>query len=278
MRIFLWSDPKYFHMTSALVKSARYHGNNYEVTILLMDFNDDQKEKATKIFEKDSKIEFIQASHEDFGFSINERFEFYRNCRPRYFKKMLESGSDSVLTLGSNAIIRTDLEFIRKILEDEGGCDFCFMERAKEIRGKKVRNIHEADREMLRKRRSDARLEKSRKARELSRIVLLGTHGIRNNSRTIAVIERWQEMIEHRKVIEARGSDMGLFVKAYLELEEKLGLTKETDWDKPRSENRFVDTHLRDNSNIWFAKAHNKWDNPKYLEAVSFFNNWEYSL
>ena len=85
-------------------------------------------------------------------------------------------------------------------------------------------------------------------------------------------------MIEHRKVIEARGSDMGLFVKAYLDLEEKLCLTKETDWDKPRLENRFVDTHLRDNANIWFAKSRNKWNNPKYLEAVSFFNNWEYSL
>ena len=99
------------------------------------------------------------------------------------------------------------------------------------------------------------------------KVVLLGTHGIQNNETTKKVIRRWIELVNTPKYLNRTYSDMNFFVKALLQVEEEIGqeITRVTDWEIPRENNRFCDTLLLPHSPIWFAKAENKHTNPKYL-------------
>jgi len=278
MRIFTWCDPNYFHFMNALIRSIRYHGNENHITALLMDFNPEQKDKVKDIFKNDSKMQFIWDNGQSFhNISIKDHREYYRNCRPRYFIDQLQdSPSGKLCTFGANGIVWTDLKFIENILDKK---DFVFLERQKPNRfsnhPEKIGSMEELHEFM-----SDTGLTFPEIfPTSTSKIVLLGTHAMRRNEYSLAVLNKWKDLVENPKDLNAEYSDMNLFVQAYIETQDKIGwkLKKETGLGTPRAENPFCDTNFNTDK-IWFAKGPSKFHNKKYLKAVEFFSNYEYSI
>ena len=239
MKIFSWCDPKYFTFCNALVRSIRYHGNEHEITLHLMDFSNEQKQYVESIFQDDSKIKFLYSSHKDYHIKITNSFEYYRNSRPRYFLKLLEQHKENLLTFGANGLVFSKLDYIEEALEEN---DFVFMERKKQIvqnvntDNTHVRSINELDEHVKRFNLNlDQVLDQT-----TGKVVLLGTHGIQYNENTIDTIRRWIEYVENETTMNRTFSDMNLFVKSFIEKQDELRLKFKTltDWDRPRENNR----------------------------------------
>ena len=278
MKIFSHSDPNYFGFCEALVKSIRYHENEHDLTLLLMDFSDQQKEEVQEKFKNDSKLDFWFVNGEDLGYSINDKVQFYRNCRTRFFLKMLEKYDENLLTLCANGLVWTKLDYIEEDLKEN---DFVFLERSKKMvynvpwPSEWVRNIEELSK-LVKTHNLDLDdvLEKT-----TGKVVLLGTHGIQNNEMAKKVISRWREHVENAENLNKWYSDMNLFVKSFIEITDETGYNfkKKTGWDIPREENPYVDTKFT-TKKIWFAKGPRKFTHPTYIEKVNFFKKYEYSL
>ncbi len=278
MRIFTWCDPNYFHFMNALIRSIRYHKNDNHIVALLMDFAPDQKEKVLEIFKNDSKIEFIWDNGQNFSdIKVRNNVEYYRNCRPRYFIEQLKKSPNGKLcTFAANGIIWTSLEYIEKTLEKN---DFVFLERQKPNRfsdhPEKIGSMEELNEFMI-----DTGLTFPEVfPTSTSKIVLLGTHAMRNNEHTMKVLSRWKDLVENPVDLSQKYSDMNLFVQSYIEVQNEIGwqLKKDTGLGIPRAQNPFCDTNFRTDK-IWFAKGDTKFLNQKYLQAVEFFSNYEYSI
>lgn len=279
MKIFSWCNPNYFKFCNALVRSIRYHGNEHDIILHLMDFDDNQKRHVEELFKNDSKIHFLYSSHKDYHIKVTNPFEYYRNSRPRYFLKLLEEHQENLLTFGANGLIFSSLDYIQEALEKN---DFVFMERKKQIvqnvqtNQTHVRSINELDEHIKKFNLNlDQVLDQT-----TGKVVLLGTHGIQYNTDTIDTIKRWIKYVENETTMNRTFSDMNLFVKSFIEKQDELGIKFKTltDWDKPREKNRFCDTLLLDGNPIWFAKGPQKHSNRVYLDKVDFFCNWRYKL
>lgn len=268
MNIFTWCDPKYFHFAEALIKSIRVNGNDYNIFIHAMDFSNKYKEDTRDVL-SNWNVNWMYSNSKDAidGIVVKDKFQYYRNSRPRFFYQMLKENTDNLFTIAANGLVMKSLKFIEKDLTSN---DFVFLERTKKIKGIKIQNINQANKLILNKKISLS-------CKELARLVLLGTHGIQNNKQTKKVIKKWMNYVEDTSMINEVYSDMGLFVRALLDIQNKTSymFNKKTGWDIPREDNPYCDTLMQKGSNIWFAKSRNKWNNPKYLNAVSHYRGIE---
>lgn len=270
MKIFSWSDPKYFHFITALVRSIRYHENRHDIFLLLMNFEEEQKEMVTTAFNNDSKVHPIYMSADDLPFVVKYPREFHRNCRPRYIVELMEEYQEPFVTFAANGIIRCRLDYIEKYLEDN---DFLFLERTQEMQKRTFNTVRHFHKAVKRGAVNGTPLQ-------YGNMVLMGTHGIAYNERTMEVLRLWRDLIETQAAINEYKNDMGLFAQALMLTEDKIGeyFRLVTGAHIPRHKHPFCDTSFDDGSNIWFAKSKAKWNNKKYLKAVEFFNNYKYEL
>ena len=289
MKLISWTDPRYFRFASALIRSIRYHENDNDIVLYLLDFNEEQTNEARELFRYDSKLEFknLYSDNTDnytvkTGGKKNEdapgKIQFYRNFRPRMFLNELKSAeSEKICTFGANGLVFTSLDYIEDLLDVN---DFVFMEREKENvmteAPKTVKCIEDiADLVTNQNIDIDSILGKT-----TGKIVLLGTHAMKQSPVTYSILERWIELIENTDAINTKFSDMNLFVKAYTEalISGHHPVKKETGLSLPRDKNPFCDTSFNDGNKIWFAKGDTKWKNSKYIEKVAYFLNHEYGL
>ena len=283
MDLLTWCDPRYFIFARGLIGSIRYHENENKINLCLLDFNDEQFDQVTKIYENDSKIEFLRISSTDQkSFNVvdnkggnpdvdNGKTQFYRNFRPRLFLNMLDkSTSGKLCTFGANGIVFTKLDYINDHLDEN---DFVFLEREKNNvftdNPKTVNCIEDITDLVVNQNISiDDILPQT-----TGKVVLLGTHAMRSSPATRSILKRWIELIENTDSINTKFSDMNLFVKACVEnqIEGKHVLKKETGLDVPRSQHPFCDTSLVPGNKIWFT-------NKLYHDEVIKFVNYKYSL
>ena len=277
MEILTWSDPKYFMFANALIRSIRYHGNNNLIHVNLMDFNLEQTGHVMRMFSKDSRINFISTNSNQFDYKVNNKKEFYRNYRPRLFLDLLKKSKEGKLcTFGANGIVFTKLDYIEKLLDKN---DFVFLEREKQ-------NIFTKDPEKVAGINDvQALVEKGHPIDEIlnattGKVVLLGTHAMRNNDVCIDVLQKWINLIENTDSINKTFSDMNYFVKSVIahQTENNTKINMETSIGTPRDTNPYCDTRLNDGTKIWFAKGNSKWNSKKYLDKVDFFAKYEYEL
>jgi K+/H+ antiporter YhaU regulatory subunit KhtT len=286
LELLTWSDPKYLVYATALIKSIRYHNNNNLIHFCLLDFNNEQFETVREIFRNDSKINFIQKSSQNHHYQVkdarvfnpdvnNGKIQFYRNFRPRLFLDVLKESDGKICTFGANGIVNTDLSYISEILDKK---DFVFMEREKnDVFSKNNKKVNKIE-DIVSLVNSGIEIDEILKT-TTGKVVLLGTHAMKNNKNVQKVLKKWISLIENTDKINKKFSDMNLFVKAYSQtLIEGYKITKETGWETEREKNPFCDTHLIEGSNIWFAKGENKFTNKKYLDAVRYFLKYDYSL
>ena len=92
-----------------------------------MDFNPDEKEAVSNRL-RNVNVDYWESSWQDFPAPVSNKFEYYRNNRPRFFIKLLNE-YEKVITLGANGLVFRDLSFIDDYLDE---CDFVFLERRKQ--------------------------------------------------------------------------------------------------------------------------------------------------
>ena len=290
MEIITWSDPKYFVFAQGLIGSIRYHGNENNIIVYLLDFNQAQYEYVQKIYTNDSKILFKNLSSLDTkGFKVidnkthnpdvdNGKIQFYRNFRPRMFLEELKSSkTGKICTFGANGLVFTKLNYIENILDEK---DFVFMEREKNnVFSKNPEKVSCIEDLVDIVRNNNIDIDKIL-PETTGKVVLLGTHAMSNTPATISVLERWIELIEKTDAINTKFSDMNLFVKSCVEniLKGKDVITKETGLSLPRDKNPFCDTSLIDGNKIWFAKGPSKFNSSKYQKALEKFVNYKYTI
>ena len=277
MEILTWCDPKYFIFANALIRSIRYHQNNNLIHLNLMDFSPEQFDQVANMFSKDSRINLITTNSSQFNYKVNNKTEFYRNYRPRLFLDLLKKSENGKLcTFGANGLVFTKLDYIEKHLDKN---DFVFLEREKNNvfteTPKKVAGINDV--QLL--------VEKGFSIDEIlktttGKVVLLGTHAMRNNDICTNIIERWISLIENTDSMNKTYSDMNYFVKSVIayQTEKNIKINMETSIGTPRDQNPYCDTKLIDGAKIWFAKAGLKWHSKKYLDKVKFFENYQYEV
>lgn len=277
MEIITWCNPDYFHFANGLIRSIRFHENEHQIILNLLDFTDDQYHDAIRLFD-DSKITFIRTNIENNDYLVSDKVEFFRNFRPRFFRNMLDtSPSQKIVTFGANGLVFSRLDYIENLLDNH---DFCFLERQKP-------NVFTNSPESV---KSIPDLKKLIKDNNLSidkvlesstgKVVLLGTHGMRKNTHVMNVLEIWQNYIENSSNINKKFSDMNLFVKSIIEYEDKTGYSfnNDTNFDVHRSENYYCDTSFKEGNKIWFAKGPSKFQDSRYLTKLDFFLKFKYKL
>ena len=277
MEILTWSDPKYFIFANALIRSIRYHGNKNKIFYNLMDFDEKQFKEVKNMFSKDSKLEFIRTNSQQFNYKVNNKKEFYRNYRPRLFLKLLkESKSGKLCTFGANGIVFTKLDYIDKILDEN---DFVFLERQKNNVHTKNPKVVSGINDLQKLVEQGHDLDKILKT-TTGKVVLLGTHAMKNNEVCCEVLKKWIEMIEHTSVVNKTYSDMNLFVKSVInyQIQKNIKIKMATSIGTPRDTNPFCDTLLNDGNKIWFAKGPQKFTRKKYLDTVEYFSKYEYEI
>ncbi len=277
MELLTWSDPSYFIFANALIRSIRFHKNNNLIHFNLMDFNEEQFQKVQELFSKDSKINFIRTNSNQFKYDVKNKTEFYRNYRPRLFLELLkESKNGKLCTFGANGIVFTSLEYIENLLEEN---DFIFLEREKE-------NIHTDNPKVVTGINDIQRLVEDGVdidkilSTTTGKVVLLGTHAMKNNEACVGILEKWINLIENSESINKTFSDMNFFVKSVVQyqMEKNIKIKTETSAGSDRDTNPFCDTRLNDGTKIWFAKGPQKFKKKKYLDTVQFFANYKYEL
>ena len=291
MEILTWSDPKYFVYLRGLVGSLRYHENEHTIITYLLDFDDYQIDQVRELYKNDSKIVIKRLSSIDtqnydvidnkgtFNPDVqNGKIQFYRNFRPRVFLNELKnSPTGKLCTFGANGLVFSKLNYIEDHLDEN---DFVFMEREKpnmftyspttvSCIEDVVRLVQEQEIDL------DEILMQA-----TGKVVLLGTHAMRQSEATYSVLERWIELIENTDAMNMKFSDMNLFVKAYAEclMDKKYDITKETGLGLPREENPFCDTQMIEGNKIWFAKGSSKFTSETYHKMIHKFVNYKYSL
>jgi len=290
VEILTWCDPKYFIFVRGLIGSIRYHENENNINLCLLDFNEEQAGQVNEIYKNDSKITFLRLNSSDQkNFSVidneatnpdvnNGKIQFYRNFRPRLFLDLLNKApSEKICTFGANGIVFTKLDYIEKLLDNN---DFVFMEREKN-------NVFTAEPKTVNCIEDLVSLVKNHNIsideilpQTTGKVVLLGTHAMRKSPAAVSVLERWIELIENTDAINTKFSDMNLFVKACVEnqISGINKIKKETGLDVPRSEHPFCDTSLLPGNKIWFAKGPQKFTSKIYHETCQKFVNYKYKL
>ena len=291
MEIVTWSDPKYFVFLRGLVGSLRYHENENTIVAYLLDFDDNQLDQVRNLYKDDSKIMFKRLSSsvtQNYDVIDNKgtfnpdvqsgKIQFYRNFRPRVFlNELKDSPTGKLCTLGANGLVFSKLDYIEDHLDEN---DFVFMEREKNnmfTYSPTSVNCIEDVVSLVQDQGID--LDKIL-MQTTGKVVLLGTHAMRQSEAAYSVLERWIELIENTDAMNMKFSDMNLFVKAYAEclMSKKYDIRKETGLGIPREKNPFCDTQLIDGNKIWFAKGPMKFTNEKYHKMIHKFVNYKYSL
>ena len=274
MEILTWTDPKYFRFCNALIRSIRYHKNEHLIHLNLLDFNDSELEFVRERFKNDSKINFIRTNFSDFDYNVIDKRSFYQNHRPRFFLDRLKKSKNGKLcTFGANGLIWTKLDFIENRLDTN---DFIFLERQK-------KNIHTSEPAWM-SGIDDVQslVEKGIDIDEIldttsGKVVLLGTHAMRNNDICVDILKKWVKLVETTRSINKTFSDMNYFVKAVIkyQMENNVKIKTFTTRGTPRPSNELCDTDLHMGNKIWFAKGPQKWDNRTYLDAVDRYWKWD---
>lgn len=290
MEIMTWSDPRYFVFANALIRSIRYHENENNIITYLLDFSDDQFNEVQNMFKNDSKLTFKRLfSNKTKEYTVidnssnnpdveNGKTQFYRNFRPRIFLEELKiSKSGKLCTFGANGLVFTNLKYIDEILDNK---DFVFLEREKRNIFSKIPTTVTCIEDIV-SLVKDQNIDINKILPETTgKVVLLGTHAMRNTHAVNSIIGRWVELIENTDSINKKFSDMNLFVKAYVEniLSNQNIATKETGINIPRKNHPFCDTSLIPGNKIWFAKGPAKFSNKRYLEEVQKFSKFNYKV
>lgn len=274
MEILTWTDPKYLKFCNALIRSIRFNENDNLIHLNLLDFTDDEFENVQERFKNDSKINFIRTNYNDFEYDVTDKVSFYQNHRPRFFLEHLKKSKDGKLcTFGANGIVFSKLDFIDNHLSDK---DFIFLERQK-------RNVHTNEPKWMSGINDVQSLVESGididKILDTTsgKVVLLGTHAMKNNNVCNDILERWIKLVENTESINRTFSDMNYFVKAVVQyqMENNLKIKTYTTIGTPRETNDLCDTDLYAGNKIWFAKGPQKWDNRTYLDVVDRYWEWD---
>ena len=274
MEISTWCDPNYFKFCNALIRSIRYHENEHIIHLNLLDFSESEFELVQERFKNDSKINFIHIKYNDFEYDVIDKVSFYQNHRPRFFLDSLKKSKNGKLcTFGANGLIWTKLDFIENHLDTN---DFIFLERQK-------RNIHTSEPALMSGINDVQYLVENGididKILDTTsgKVVLLGTHAMRNNDVCIDILNRWIQLVENTASINRTFSDMNYFVKAVVQyqMDNNVKIETFTTRGTPRVSNELCDTDLHTGNKIWFAKGPQKWDNRTYLDVVDRYWKWD---
>ena len=218
MEILTWTDPKYFRFCNALMRSIRYNENEHLIHLNLLDFNEEQFNLVQEMYKNDSKIHFIRTNYRQFKgkYAVNKhnKIPFYQNHRPRFFLEYLEKSKDGKLcTFGANGIIFSKLDFIENHLDEK---DFVFLERQKNNiwtdSPKQVSGIDDLQDMVKQGLNLDKILDTT-----TGKVVLLGTHAMKNNDVCKDVLNRWIKLVENTESMNVTYSDMNYFVKSVIQ-------------------------------------------------------------
>ena len=242
-----------------------------------MDFNEEQFSKVQELFSKDSRINFIRIDSNQLKYDVSNKTEFYRNYRPRLFLELLKKSENGKLcTFGANGVVFTSLKYVEDLLEEN---DFIFLEREKENvhtdKPKIVSGINDVQKLVEQGIDIDKILSTT-----TGKVVLLGTHAMKNNEVCTDILEKWINLIENSESINKKFSDMNYFVKSVVQyqMENNVKIKTETSVGTPREKNPFCDTSPHDGTKIWFAKGPSKFNSKKYLNIVKYFREYKYEL
>jgi hypothetical protein len=229
-----------------------------------MDFNDYQFSDVEKMY-GNMNIEFWRTRWQDASFNISNKFEYYRNNRPRFFIKALKQ-EGRLITFGANGIVNGSLGYLEEHINNN---DFVFLEREKNdiwtSEKTKVRGIRDLKRRIKKYNLDVINVLFS----TTGKVVLLGTHAFKSDDKIFKVLKMWQDIIEKPENINKTYSDMQFFVKCFMDVEDEMKeeFTRYTAIDERREGNSICDTHFLGNK-IWFAKGDTKYSNKKYLNTL----------
>jgi|TARA_R110000822_G_scaffold100080_5_gene225471 hypothetical protein len=269
MVLFLFSDTKYSRLTEGLIKSLRVSGNDHTIYFYMMNFTDKEASNFAEKFKDDSKIIYKRKTIDvSPKVKLHSRVAnpLYQNNRVKYLIELMEEQDEDILQLCSNCLVFSKLNYFEDYFKTN---DLIFLERTKTAPdGTTIRNIKEFTEYVVNNKLSiDKELKRTQN-------VLLGAHGFKNNNLSLSVLKQWDENIKLTKGwdIKTRGSDMMMFVKAYIQISSKLKnwIPAHTEWNIPREQTTICDTSHYDGNPIWFAKgamqAESK--NPKYHKKL----------
>lgn len=277
MEIVTWASPNYFKFCNALVRSIRYHKNYNIIHLCLLDFNDSQFKEVKNMYDNDSRIKYYHVSsskyEENNNIKISNKTSFYQNFRPEFLLDILENTNNDICVFAANGLVFSSLVYLENYLKDN---NFFFLERKK-------KNIFTNDKSYVKSVNDVLELVKkninidSILNSTTGKVVLLGTHGIKNNSTNKKIISKWSKLVKSNNNVNKQFSDMNLFVKSLIEyqIENDIYLKNYTAINIPREKNDLCDTHLIDGNKIWFAKGNLKWNNKNYIEKINFYWNWK---
>jgi len=253
MTIFTWCSPRYFPFQYVMLRTLRMHTCEVPVTLLLLDFSEDEIVKAQNIVQTFAPIQIELGFSRDYP-QASDLFQFYRNCRVDFFLKALDDNpEDSLITIAANALVRQDISFMYDWLQKY---EFVFLQRRNRVL-RQVRRLRDFPK--------FATPEQAVNLQFLARNVLLGTHAMQNTDRVRSVLRRWQELIHTEGNINLMWSDMGNFVRAFLEAEATPGTAPFLIKSSPL----VCDCRQGEGTAIWFAKNARKRRNNKTYKDVA---------
>ena len=278
MEILTWTSPRYFKFCNALIRSIRYFKNYNIIHLGLLDFSQEQVNSIKDIYSNDSKIKYYYINKKDYedknNINIKNSVSFYQNFRPDFFLDVLNTNNGkNICTFGANGIVFSNLNYIEEYLVNN---NFVFLERKK-------KNIFLSDKPYVSSINDIQKLvEDNININDIlksttGKVVLLGTHGIKNNSISKEILQKWSNLIKENDNINKQFSDMNFFVKAVInyQIENNVKIKNYTANKLLRKENDLCDTSLLDGNKIWFAKGNLKWNSKKYIDKVNFFCEWK---
>lgn len=276
MKIYTLTDPNYFKFCFALCKSIRLNGNDHEIIVDLMDFDDNQKKQAIYLITNKigGKFRFFDTSSEKYLSKEENKEEFYRNHRVKQFIKLLDEDDRDLCTFGGNGIVRTKIDYLEELIKDN---HFIFMERPRDNRfsfkPEKIEGVYELG-DMIKDNNLIEEIDKIIQT-HTGRCVLLGTHVIKNCEKSIEIIKNWQKELDNfEDSYRKKFCDMDFFVKSlivdYYKTGKKLSLY--TAKNIPPEFNTLCDYTFSDTSLVWFAKGPSKFNNQKYIKLVQELN------
>ena len=274
MKIFTWTYPKYFNFCLALCKSIRINNNDNEIIVDLIDFNKKELESAKNILNEriGGSLRFINTSSSNHLSKNENKDEFYRNHRVNVFLQLLKEDKRDLCTFGANGIVRTNLKYLEDLIKEN---HFIFLERPRDNlysnSPKKIEGVYELA-DMIKINNLNNKIDEIIES-HTGRCVLLGTHVIKNCQESISVIEGWQrELLNFKDSYRKKFCDMDFFVKSmileYYKTNKKLNVY--TAKNIPRELSPLCDTTFNNASLIWFAKGPSKFNNQKYINALTY--------
>jgi hypothetical protein len=268
MVLFLFSDPNYSTLTEGLIKSLRMHGNEYKIYYYMMNFSDKQYDNFKTKFQDDLDIVYKRKKIDMSEVRLHGGVAnpLYQNNRVKYLIELMEDQDDDILQLCSNCLVFSKINYFEEYFKNN---DLVFLERTKTAPdGTKIRNIKEFYEYVEKNNFSiDGQLKQIKN-------VLLGAHGFKNNELSLKVLKQWEYNINSTAGwdIKTEGSDMMMFVKAYIQISNELNkwIPAYTEWDIPREQTTICDTSHYDGNPVWFAKGAMQHisKNPKYHKKL----------